>query len=184
VRINWSKAQENRPTCSPLPDVDCVSSPKSVAITMVSISTPDVTQSESYVATAALFLIFSSSVREEKVFLRLPPAFRDLWVEFTSIKKELGDSADREAIRGFRDTIRAKRDREEGDGVILTTAFKRRGALLTPNDTSDESGPDKSGKSKITPEALQRIWAEKCESHAYKRMLVSRLASCKGTADS
>jgi ATP-dependent RNA helicase DHX29 len=175
IRIYWSKAQENPPTSSPFPDIDCVSSPKSVNITMISVSTPNTSQSESYVATVALFLIFSSSVREEKVYLRLPPAWRELWLEFATVKKEQVDSADREAIRGFRDIIREKRDREEEDGVILTTAFKRRGALLTPNDTSDESGPEKTGRSAITPEALQKIWADKSQTPAFQMMLVSLL---------
>jgi ATP-dependent RNA helicase DHX29 len=173
VRVYWSKSQDNSPSSSPFPEVECTSSPKSVTITMTSISTPDASQSESYVATMALFLIFSSSVREEKVFLRLPPAWRELWVELASVKKEQADSADREAIRGFRDTIREKRDREEEDGVVLTTAFKRRGPLITPNDTSDESGPDKPSRSSITPEILKRIWSDKCQSPAYQSMLVS-----------
>lgn len=141
---------------------------------MVSISTPDPSQSESYVATTALFLIFSSSVREEKVFFRLPPIWRELWLEFVSMKKEQADSADRETIRGLRDSIREKRDREEEDGVVLTTAFKRRGALLISNDTSDESGSEKLGRASITPEDLKRIWADKYQSPAYQMMLVSK----------
>jgi ATP-dependent RNA helicase DHX29 len=132
----------------------------------------------------ALFIIFSSSVREEKVFLRLPPAWRDFWVELASMKKEQTDSADREAIRGFRDTIREKKDREEEDGVVLTTAFKRRGALVTPYDTSDESGPEKPGRSSITPENLKRIWADKCQSTAYQMMLVSMLITSDKSANS
>lgn len=175
VRISWSKAQENPPTSSPFSEIECVSTPKSVTISMTSISTPDKSQSELYAATMALFLIFSSSVREEKVFLRLPPAWRDFWLELASRKKEQIDSTDREAIRDIRDIIREKRDREEEDGVVLTTAFKRRGALITPNDTSDESGPEKPGKSTITPENLKRIWADKCQSPAYQMMLVSIL---------
>jgi ATP-dependent RNA helicase DHX29 len=175
VRVAWSKAQENPPTSSPFPEIDCTSTLKSVTITMTSISTPDALQSESYAATMALFLIFSSSAREEKVFLRLPPAWREFWLELASMKKEQTDSVDREAIRGLRNIIREKRDREEEDGIVLTTAFKRRGALITPNDTSDESGPEKPGKSSTTPDSLKRIWADKCQSSAYQMMLVSTL---------
>jgi ATP-dependent RNA helicase DHX29 len=174
IRINWSKAQDVQPSSSPFAEIECVTSPKTTTITMTSISTPDTAQSESYVATAALFLIFSTSVREEKVFLRLPPAWRELWSEFATIKKDNADALDRDAIRGFRDMIRKKRDREEEDGVVLTTAFKRR-ALLTPNDTSDESGPEKSAKSTASSEVLQRIWAEKCSSPMYRLMLQSRM---------
>jgi ATP-dependent RNA helicase DHX29 len=174
VRINWSKAQEALPSSSEFPEIECSSSPRSVTITMASISTPDATQSESYVATVALFLIFSTSVREEKVFLRLPPAWRELWMEFAVLRKEKADALDRDAIRGFRDMIREKRDREEEDGVVLTTSFRRR-ALLTPNDTSDESGPDKPGTSRISPESLQRIWADKCLAPSYQMILQSRM---------
>jgi ATP-dependent RNA helicase DHX29 len=184
VRIYWSKAQENPPSSSPFPEVECTSSPKSVTVTMTSISTPDSSQSESYVATMALFLIFSSSVREEKVFLRLPPAWRELWVELASLKKEQADSADREAIRSFRDTIREKRDREEEDGVVLTTAFKRRGVLITPNDTSDESGPEKPSRLSTAPETLKRIWSDKCQSSAYQSMLVSKVILQHDATDS
>lgn len=152
-----------------------MSTQKTTTISMASISTPDSAQAESYVATAALFIIFSASVREEKVFLRLPAVWRELWTEFATLKKEEVDLADRDAIRGFRDTIREKRDREDEDGVVLTTAFKRRGALLTPNDTSDESGPEKPGRSMIAPETLQRIWAEKSSAASYQMMLQYRM---------
>jgi ATP-dependent RNA helicase DHX29 len=142
---------------------------------MISISTPNLIQSEYYVATAALFLIFSLSVREEKVFLRLPPTWRELWTEFASIKKEKADSADREAIRKFRDMIQEKMAREEDDGVVLSTAFKRRGALLPPNDNGDGSGPERSGRSLSTPDTLRKVWADKYNSTSYQTMLQSRV---------
>ncbi|OBT97212.1 hypothetical protein VE01_04649 [Pseudogymnoascus verrucosus] len=174
VRVNWSKAQEVPSPTSDFPEIDCICSPKSITITMTSISTPDAAQSESYAATVALFLIFSTSVREEKVFLRLPPVWRELWTEFAVARKEKADALDREAIRGFRDTIRQKRDREEEDGVVLTTSFRRR-ALLTPNDTSDESGTETPGSSSVSPETLKRIWHDKSNTPSYQTMRQSRM---------
>ena len=144
---------------------------------MVSISTPDAQQSESYIATTALFLIFSTSVREEKAFLRLPANWRELWTDYATIKKEQADAIDRDAIREFRDLIREKREREEDDGVILTTAFKRRAALQS-NDPSDESGPEKISKQVLSSEALQRLWHDKSNTHAYKMMEVSCPLTC------
>lgn len=108
--------------------------------------------------------------------MRLPANWRELWTEFATITKEQSDLSDRDAIRGFRDMIRQKRDREDEDGVVLTTAFKRRTALITPNDTSDESGPDKSKKDTRSPEALQMIWREKAGTPAFQAMLVSNFA--------
>lgn len=175
LRINWSKAQADLPQSSGFPEVDCVSSPKSTTVTMKEISTPNTAQSESYVATAALFLIFASSVREEKVFLRLPPVWRELWAEFAAEKKEKSDAIDRNAIRSFRDMVREKRDRDEEDGVVLTTGFARRRAMLTPNDTSDESDTQKQSKSSLAPEVLQKIWADKWHTPSYQKMMQQRM---------
>lgn len=139
---------------------------------MISISTPDAKQSESYIATTALFLIFGSSVREEKVFLRLPATWRELWTEFAEMKKEKSDEIDRDAIRTLRDMVRKKRDQELEDGVLIHGAFRNRGSTRVP-DSSDESSVDKSVRSSLTPEGYQKIWFDKCSSSSYQLMLVS-----------
>lgn len=138
---------------------------------MVSISTPDAKQSESFIATTALFLIFGSSAKEDKVSLRLPATWRDLWTEFVESKKEKTDEVDRGSVRIFRDMVRKKRDQELEDGVLIQGAFKNRSSRTL--DNSDESGQDTTVKSSFTPEAYQRIWAEKCSTPSYQTMLVS-----------
>lgn len=141
---------------------------------MTAVSTPDSNQSEAFVATVALFMIFGSSGREDKVFLRLPSIWRELWTELADVMKEQMDSADRDAIRVFRDTVRAKRDRDEEDGVVLTKAFRKR-ANQTPNDTSDESGSDKAAKSLFTKQMLQNIWQQKVSTYSYQKILQFRM---------
>jgi ATP-dependent RNA helicase DHX29 len=136
---------------------------------MISISTPDAKQSESYIATSALFLIFGSSAREDKVFLRLPATWRDLWTEFAEKKKEQMDETDRASIRIFRDMIRKKRDQEEEDGILIHGAFRNRG---TPRPEVLENAGDKSSRSLLAPETYQRIWAEKSSAPSYQMMLV------------
>jgi ATP-dependent RNA helicase DHX29 len=138
---------------------------------MTSISTPDARQSEAYIATTALFLIFGSSAREDKVALRLPAAWRDLWTEFAEIKKEKSDEEDRSAIKSFRDMVRAKRDQELEDGVLIHGAFRNRGSTRA-QENIDESTTEKGAKSTFTPDIYQRIWAEKSASQNYQRMLV------------
>lgn len=140
---------------------------------MASISTPDTKQSESYISTAALFLIFGSSTKEDKVFLRLPAIWRDLWTELADRKKEKADEVDREILRTFRDMVREKRDQELEDGVLIQGAFRNRGSART-NDSNLEQGVDKVGRFILSPEAYQRIWAEKSSSHSYQMMLVSQ----------
>lgn len=139
---------------------------------MISVSTPDAKQSEAYIATTALFLIFGSSAREDKVFLRLPAVWRDLWTEFAEIKKEKADELDRSAVRTFRDMVRQKRDQELEDGVLIQGAFRNRSAARAP-DNGDESGPDKAARSTLPPEAYHRIWLEKSSTPSYNMMLVS-----------
>ncbi|ATZ48829.1 hypothetical protein BCIN_04g00520 [Botrytis cinerea B05.10] len=172
LRITWSKSQDPLAT-TPLPQVEYASSAKLQSFTMVSISTPDPRQSEAYIATTALFLIFGSSAKEDKVSLRLPAAWRDLWTEFAEIKKEKSDEEDRNAIKTFRDLVRAKRDQELEDGVLIHSAFRNRGAVRTPGN--EEASTDKGPKAGFAPEAYQRIWAEKSSSHSYQHMLQSRM---------
>jgi ATP-dependent RNA helicase DHX29 len=139
---------------------------------MTAISTPDPKQSEAYIATVALFLIFGSSSREDKVSLRLPAAWRDLWAEFAEEKKEKADMIDRDSIRKIRDMVREKKDQELEDGVLLKGAFKGRGAIRAI-ENGDESVGDKIARSTMTPEAYQRIWYEKSNTQSFQYMLVS-----------
>ncbi|PQE23976.1 helicase associated domain-containing protein [Rutstroemia sp. NJR-2017a WRK4] len=170
LRITWSKPQEPL-TDIPLPQIEHGSSSKIQTFAMTSVSTPDARQSEAYIATTALFLIFGSSAREDKVALRLPAAWRDLWTEFAEIKKEKSDEEDRSAIKSFRDMVRAKRDQELEDGVLIHGAFRNRGSTRA-QENIDESTTDKGAKSTFTPDIYQRIWAEKSASQNYQRMLL------------
>lgn len=172
LRIIWSKAQDL--ASAPPPEIDYTSSPKSHNFAMISISTPDPKQSEAYVATIALFSLFGSSSKEDKVFLRLPPTWRDLWTELAGAKKEKADEADRNTIRKFRDMVREKRDQEEEDGVLIHGAFRNRNTARAP-ENGDDSGTDKSARATLTPEAYQQIWFDKCSAPSYRMMLVSLL---------
>jgi len=139
---------------------------------MISVSAPDGKQSEAYIATTALFLIFGSSAKEDKVFLRLPATWRDLWTEFAEAKKEKLDEADRASIRSIRDMVREKRDQELEDGVLIKGAFKNRGSARTL-ENGDESIGDKASRPTLAPEIYQRIWLEKANTQSYQTMLVS-----------
>jgi ATP-dependent RNA helicase DHX29 len=169
--ISWSKPQEPL-TSPPPPEIGYISSIKSQTFTMLSISTPDTKQSESYIATTALFLIFGSSAKEEKVSMRLPPTWRDLWTEFAEAKKEKIDETDRDAVRIFRDMVREKRDQELEDGVLIHSAFRNRSAARTP-DSFDEQSADRLSRALLTPEGYHKIWQDKSSAPSYQMMLVS-----------
>ena len=99
--VRWSRDQEV-PERSPISAVACEANSRAVKVEMKEVSTPDMNQSEAYVSTAALFIIFSSSAKEGKVFLRLPPAWRDLWGEFLLARNEIINASDREELKGIR----------------------------------------------------------------------------------
>ncbi len=170
LRIVWSKKQELL-ECTPPPEIEYSATQKSQTFTMISVSSPDTKQSEAFIATVALFLLFSSSAREDKVFLRLPATWRDLWTELASSKKEKADETDRGSIRVFRDMVREKRDRELEDGVLIKGAFRNRNGTRA-NDNGDETAADKSSKVSLGSEMYQQIWAEKSRTPSYQRMLV------------
>lgn len=156
----------------PFAQIDYAWSPKAQTFTMTSISTPEPKQSEAYIATMALFILSSSSTREDKVFLRLPATWRDLWSELAELKKEQEDEVDRNAIRTFRDMVRRKRDREMEDGILIQGAFRNR-ASVRASDHSDDSGPEKGSKASVSSDTYRKIWEEKSRSSNYQEMLVS-----------
>lgn len=169
LRITWSKSQELLLLDAP-PGIDVQISMKQYTFSMTSIATPDSKQSEAYIATVALFLVFGSSSKEDKVSLRLPATWRDLWAELAEQRKDKIDSEDREAVRSFRDMVREKRDQELEDGVLIHGAFRNRGVTRAADGA--DSGPSKDAKSLLSSETYQRIWSEKSSTPSYHAMLV------------
>ena len=169
--IAWSKEQESPDTCM-IPDVHCTAESRQTIFTMVSIAAPELAQSESYIATAALFVLFSGSPKEEKAHLRLPPVWRDVWTEFAATKQERIDAKDREVLRGLRDTIRRQPEKvEDGeDDVVLTSGFRRRAQNLE----SGGSSPVPEQEFIVPSAELKETWRRKSSSPAYQRMLQLR----------
>jgi ATP-dependent RNA helicase DHX29 len=173
VNIVWSKPQDS-PSLFEDPNIEVYISPSQFVFKMVSIAAPDAKQSEAFIATTAMFYIFGSSGKEEKVFLRLPAAWKDLWSEYAEAKKNKADAQDRATVKELRDLVRKKKEQELEDGVILQGAFKGRAQARTTNDTED-SGHDQAKRASGDPEYYQNIWFQKCSSPRYNHMLQSRM---------
>ncbi|KAA8633948.1 hypothetical protein SMACR_07645 [Sordaria macrospora] len=172
VKILWSKPQEI-PAPPDSDDIEVFTTPTQFVFKMVSIATPDAKQSEAYIATIALFLIFSSSAKEEKVAMRLPVAWKDLWSEMAEARKSKADEADRAVVKHLRDLVRKRMDQELEDGVIIQGAFKGRGQ--SRNQTDSESDQERAKRNAQDPEYYQRIWLQKASTPRYQQMLVSRM---------
>lgn len=171
VDIAWTKPQALLPP-SVLPDVEVLSDATWFAFSMEGIATPDTRQSEAFIATVALFQIFSQNPREEKVHLKLPPVWRDFWTELAEAKKSESDSKDRAVVRELRDLVRQRSDQELEDGVILQGAFRGRGGAKPTND-STANGRQTKLKPTLGSDFYKKIWQDKSSTDKYQAMLVS-----------
>lgn len=172
LSISWAKAQEVL-VDQGVAGVELASSPNKFVFKMTEIATPDEKQSEAFIATTALFLVFGSSGKEEKVSLRLPSQFRDLWGEYSETKKSDADARDRSAIKELRALVRERRDQEEEDGVLLSGAFRGRNNGRNGGDTPDAIAAEK--RASGGPEYYQGIWQKKSSAPRYQAMLQSRM---------
>lgn len=175
ITITWSKEQDIISDLL-LSHLTSMSDNRSITISMTSIATPNTAQSEAYISTAALFMLFASSPKEEKAYLRLPSVWRDLWFEFMEVKKEQVDMADRETLSKLRDMVREKTARDDEDGVLLMDGFKKRNANVDLTNNS-------AGERPSTPHSLEFIdlanikamWMQKVSTASYQYMLKARM---------
>lgn len=171
LSITWAKAQELLGGQG-VTGVELASSPNKFVFKMTEIATPDETQSQAFLATTALFIIFGSSGKEEKVSLRLPSQWRDLWDQYAEAKKNETDAQDRAVVRELRSWVRKRLDQEEEDGVVLSGAFRGRNNGRNGPEHADTLA-DK--RASVDPNFYQNIWHKKSSSHKYQTMLQSRI---------
>ncbi|KAG5983989.1 hypothetical protein E4U55_006501 [Claviceps digitariae] len=171
LEIEWKKAQEI-PQPLVTSEVTVVADATYFNFTMMGVATSDAKQSEAYISTAALFLIFSNSPKDERVNLRLPPVWKDLWAELAEARKDHLDSQDRESVRSLRTLVRQRQDQELEDGVL---AFRGRGGNKTSSETADIASQDRLKLNASNTEALKRIWADKAGTRNFQIMLQSRM---------
>ncbi|CEJ92219.1 hypothetical protein VHEMI07880 [[Torrubiella] hemipterigena] len=171
--IWWTKPQE--PPQIPVPlDIDHILDANQFTFTMTKVATPDLKQSEAYLATAALFHIFGQNSKEEKVHLKLPPVWRDFWGELAEAKKDELDTRDREVMRQLRDFVRQRQDQELEDGVILQGVFKGRNTGKANGENSDSTVTHRSRSVQMSPDALRKIWVDKSSTPQYQQMMKFR----------
>lgn len=175
LTIQWSKEPE--PVDGEfMQSLKVEAGPSRTVITMMKEATPDTAQSEAYVATAALYLIFSGSPKEEKAHLKLPPAFRNLWDEFAKLKRESVDASDRELVKELRGTIEknVQPEVEEDDEIVYNPARRLNGAASGASTPSSRQETQKNGGNEPS-QALQEMWSHKQSTPAYQKMLQARM---------
>lgn len=172
VTVNWSRDQD-LPTPTPITSISCEGSSRSVSVTMISISTPSALQSEAYAATAALFVVFSSVPKEEKAYLRLPPAWRNLWSELSEARKEQQNAAEKNVLRELRGLIRQHNSLTENTSFDVTNDHGKSYNFIADGEPAEESQPEAEGATGASA-ALAAMWHSKASTPAYLHMLNSR----------
>lgn len=175
--IKWNKDQQMKDT-GYLPSLSIRYKPTQTIVTMASEATPDMAQSEAYVATAALFVIFSGSPKEEKAHLRLPPAFRNLWDEFTILKQEHADSKDRTTVKELQDLLEKHKisveDDDDEDEVIYKASNRRLNGATSGTSTPSTRPQTPTPRGGDSSQLLRDIWARKVATPTYQQMLLAR----------
>ncbi|KAK7565571.1 P-loop containing nucleoside triphosphate hydrolase protein [Phyllosticta paracitricarpa] len=173
VRIEWTKDQDPIDG-SALPMVESKISPRSMTFTMKDIATPGTQQSEAYISVAAMFLIFSTSLKEEKVYMRLPSVWRDLWQEYAETQKDMAAEKDRDTIKDLRRIVQEQVEREDEDGVVLTNGFKKRGKAAHEDCLNHDLPVRQQVDLDRVSEKLQELWRQKASTPKYQHMLQVR----------
>lgn len=176
VSILWNQEQDV-PNSSYLSPVSIAQKPKQLRVTMEREATPEVWQSENYAATAALFVIFSHSPKEEKTHLKLPAGYRALWQEFARLKQAHNDAADRTTVQQLRQLIEQSTsvdDEDEDDEVVYNVS--KRYLNGTPSGASTPISRPQTPKplSNEGSQALKDLWTRKMSTASYQRMLTAR----------
>lgn len=143
-----------------------------VKLQVKTVGAPNALQSESYISTVALYLIFGHSPKEEKAYLRLPPQWRDLWKEMSIFEKKHNDATDRGILRQLQNLI---------TGTTSEAGFPQVPAsgITEPMIVKEESRPADGAITKLPEVAevtdkIAKLWFSKSSSSSYRKMQKSR----------
>lgn len=135
---------------------------------MIGLSTPDASQSEAYVSTVALFLMSASKSKEEKAYLRLPPTWRDLWLEMSNLKKEQVEAADRDVLRELRGFVSIFDNADKYGTPPYTNATNQPIQKKQPNDAQNNKSD--STALCVSGDDMKKIWSSKTSTPAFRKM--------------
>jgi hypothetical protein len=92
VTITWSKDHDVEYDVE-IAGVACHTYRKQITFSATDVAAVSIDQSESYISAAALFSISAPSSKEEKVYLRLPSNWRELYKEFLEHRRSRHNQA-------------------------------------------------------------------------------------------
>jgi ATP-dependent RNA helicase DHX29 len=184
LTISWSKAQER--ISEDATDVEITVNQKSSArdrsrviqmnFTMEGIATPNMQQSESYIATVALFCLLTSSTKEDKAYLKLGQTWRDLWYEFVKTRSEKRDSIDRGEVLNLRRIASERLKKARNEDIILSSRIRDHSRSQSQSRGEKQSAATNSDVRGYLAYVAQGLWMQRASSEAYAHMLQIRIA--------
>lgn len=171
VEVRWSKPQE---VPFPLRVESVIHKSNTFAsfVSMDSLATPNVQQSEGYVSTLALFILFPQTSKEGKAYLRLPAVWRDLWTEFSNLKKTQEDEVDKAMVKDLKRLVQENQGSFEDDVVLLDNFRKRNGNGSKPG--SPMKGPIRENYVN-QDDRLREAWETKASTTSFQKMMPGRM---------
>ena len=157
----------------PIDSLYCESNPESIKIDMVSIACPEINQSEAYISTVALFILFASTP-EQKVFMRLSSVWRDVWAELSDLRKAYHDAKDRDVLRELRSVIE-EAEKNKQSSPSNDTEFHGSKSLKDQILVVKSSELQQQHLPALSSNELKAIWVTKERSPSYQQMLLKRM---------
>ncbi|KAL8952548.1 MAG: hypothetical protein Q9222_001538 [Ikaeria aurantiellina] len=170
VTIHWSRNQP-QPLEALSEAIACISDSRHIHVEMLTEATPDSAQSEAYVSTVALFLVFSSIPKEEKASLRLPSVWKDFWQDLTMLKRSRDFDIDRDELRDIRRLVSDTRI-EGSKAQHASDTPMTNGLSKTKGHSEPESVEHGTGQQ--LPEQLKTVWLSKSTTSTFIKMLQYR----------
>lgn len=170
LEVRWSREQTS--SLFPIEGLVHKNDSRGITIEMMSIACPDSIQSEAFVSTAALFSVFASSP-EEKIYLRLPSVWRELWEEFCVLKREHDDAKDRDTLRELRSMIDTHRC---GDNPVVGSGTDK--TISSVSKMANAESEELQAPSQLTAafsDEMRAIWRAKESMPSYQNMLPARM---------
>jgi ATP-dependent RNA helicase DHX29 len=172
LQVQWSKPQDIPPSIS-LDTVTHKSNTLVIFASMELVSAKTPQQAEGFISTFVLFLISASDPKCSKAYLRLPPTWMGVWVEFVNTKKQQDDRIDKASVQILKRLIEENKCNTEND-VALASGVRKRGG--TANQTASTStGAPLHSHEVASADQLKGIWARKASGNSFKHMVRFRM---------
>ncbi|KAJ5660227.1 hypothetical protein N7507_006678 [Penicillium longicatenatum] len=172
VEVRWSKPQDP-PFPLAVESVTHKSNANATFVSMDSLATPDPQQAEGYVSTLALFILFPQSSKEGKAYLRIPAVWRDLWTEFSTLKKTQEDEVDKSTVKNLKLLVQENQGTFEDDVVLLDNFRKRNGNGV--KSASPMRGTARENNYLGEDERLREAWHAKASAPSFHKMMPGRM---------